>query len=431
MIHSNLSAEEMSKAFSNALYDYDLISSDDTAIIFYDLTFLDERILDLQKQFPPATLHAIAVKANPLTNILSKIKERGVGAEVASLPELYLAEKAGFAPENIVFDSPCKTKAELEYALSSGICLNADSFDELDRIVEILKTKTSKSIIGLRINPQVGPGSIKSTSVADGISKFGIPLNENRERIIQYYLKHGFLRSIHVHIGSQGCPVPLVIKGIRKVLDLANEVNTRLNQKSRPNRIDTFDIGGGLPVSYHPGNKPVAMEEYVAMLKTSCNELFDGRFRLITEFGRYLYANTGWVASKVEYVKREPGYNIVMTHVGADLFLRKACNPGDWHHHITVVDKHGKLKSGIDSNKYMVAGPLCFGGDVIAKDLELPVVEEGDYVLIHDAGAYTLSMWSRYNSRQMPKVIGYQTAKNTFEILKERESKEDLLEFWS
>ena len=431
MIHSNLSAEEMSKAFSNALYDYDLISSDDTAIIFYDLTFLAERIKDMQKQFPSATLHAIAVKANPLTNILCKIKALGAGAEVASLPELYLSEKAGFAPENIVFDSPCKTKADLEYALSLGICLNADSFDELDRIVEILKTNTSKSIIGLRINPQVGPGSIKSTSVAEGISKFGIPLNENRERIIQYYLKHDFLRSIHVHIGSQGCPVPLVINGIRKVLDLANEVNIRLNQEAKSNRIDTFDIGGGLPVSYHPDQQPVAMEEYVAMLKASCSELFDGQFRLITEFGRYLYANTGWVASKVEYVKREPGYNIVMTHVGADLFLRKAYNPCDWHHHITVVDKHGKLKSGIDSNKYAIAGPLCFGGDVIAKDLELPVVQEGDYILIHDAGAYTLSMWSRYNSRQMPKVIGYHTANNTFEIIKERESKEDLFDFWS
>ena len=431
MIQSRLSVEEMSKTFTHALSKTDLINPDDTAIIFYDLSFLDERIKDLQKQFPANTLHAIAVKANPLTNILSKTKALGAGAEVASLPELFLAEKAGFAPETIVFDSPCKTRSEIEYVLKAGVYLNADSFDELDRIAEILKTVNSTSEIGLRVNPQVGPGSIKSTSVADGISKFGIPLNENREKIIQYYIKHDFLRSIHVHIGSQGCPVPLVIKGIRKVMDIANEVNTRLSQESKPNRVDTFDIGGGLPVSYHPDQQPVTMEEYVVMLKASCSELFDGRFRLITEFGRYLYANTGWVASKVEYVKREPSYNIIMTHVGADLFLRKAYNPGDWHHHITVVDKHGKLKSGIDSNKYMVAGPLCFGGDVIAKDLELPVVEEGDYILIHDTGAYTLSMWSRYNSRQMPKVIGYHAANNTFEILRDRESKEDLLEFWS
>ena len=120
-----------------------------------------------------------------------------------------------------------------------------------------------------------------------------------------------------------------------------------------------------------------------------------------------------------------------MTHVGADLFLRKCYNPDDWHHHITVVDKNGKLKTGTDINKYIVAGPLCFAGDVIARDLELPVVEEGDYILIHDTGAYTLSMWSRYNSRQMPKVIGYSTEHDTFEIIKGRETKEDLFAFWS
>jgi len=173
------------------------------------------------------------------------------------------------------------------------------------------------------------------------------------------------------------------------------------------------------------------MEQYVTMLKTSCHELFSGQFRLITEFGRYIYANSGWVASRVEYVKREPGYNIIMTHVGADLLLRKCYNPDDWHHHISVVDKNGNLKTGTDSNNYVVAGPLCFAGDVIASDLELPVTEEGDFLLIHDTGAYTLSMWSRYNSRQMPKVVGYYTENKGFEILKERESKEDLLDFWS
>ncbi len=173
------------------------------------------------------------------------------------------------------------------------------------------------------------------------------------------------------------------------------------------------------------------MEQYLAMLQTSCPELFNGQFRLITEFGRYIYANAGWAASKVEYVKREPAYNIIITHIGADLLLRKCYNPQDWHHHITVVDKNGTLKTGTDTNKYIVAGPLCFAGDIIARDLELPVVEEGDYILIHDTGAYTLSMWSRYNSRQIPKVIGYTGEIHDFEIIKERETKEDLFDFWS
>lgn len=431
MIQSRLSEEEMSNAFSHALNDTDLVNPHDTAVVFYNLSSVEERIAGLEKIFPQTALHAIAVKANPLTKILSKIKALDVGAEVASLPELHLAEMAGFSPETIVFDSPCKTRAEIEYALKAGVYLNSDSFDELDRIGEILKTVQSESMIGVRINPQVGQGSIQSTSVAGTISKFGISVNENREKIVAYFLKYEWLTGIHVHIGSQGCPVPLVIEGIRKVLDLTIEINEKLKLNSNPNRIGIFDIGGGLPVSYHPEIVPVTMDQYVAMLKESCAELFTGQFRLITEFGRYIYANAGWVASKVEYVKREPSYNIIMTHVGADLFLRKAYNPFDWHHQISVVDKHGNLKSGTDRNKYIVAGPLCFAGDLIARDHELPAVTEGDYILIHDAGAYTLSMWSRYNSRQMPKVIAYHNENDSFEIIKERESKEDLFEFWT
>ena len=68
---------------------------------------------------------------------------------------------------------------------------------------------------------------------------------------------------------------------------------------------------------------------------------------------------------------------------------------------------------------------------MLATDLKLPVVNEGDYLLIHDAGAYTLSMWSRYNSRLIPKVAGYYTGDEDFEVLKERERPEDFWEFWS
>ena len=353
-----------------------------------------------------------------------------VGMEVASLPELYLAEKAGFPPEMIVFDSPSKTKEEIEYALKLGVYLNADSFTELDRIDDILKTLKSTSTIGVRINPQVGSGTIKSTSVADAISKFGIPINDNREKIVEYYLKYEWLKGIHVHIGSQGCPVPLIIEGIKKVLNLANEINENLKRESRKNLIEVFDIGGGLPVSYHLDKTPISMKEYQRKLQENFKEFFNDKFKLITEFGRYIHANTAWVASRVEYVKRENNYNIIMAHVGADLFLRKCYNPNDWHHQITVIDKEGNLKRGRDINKYIVAGPLCFSGDVIAMDLELPVVEEGDYILIHDVGAYTLSMWSRYNSRQIPKVIGYYK-NGEFEILKQRENKASLFEFWS
>jgi diaminopimelate decarboxylase len=425
IVPSTLSASAMSKVLELALASKDLINAEDTAIIFYDLDLIKERIMELQKLFPPATLHAVAIKANPLTGILKKVLATGAGLEAASLPELYLAEAAGFLPKQIVFDSPCKTINEIEYALTTGINLNADSFDELGRIAAILETTNSDSIIGVRINPQVGSGSIASTGVSGRVSKFGIPLINNAEKLKVYFKKHPWLTAVHVHIGSQGYPVALMIEGVRKILDFAIDVN---KQSMHP-QIKIFDLGGGMPVSYHPDKIALPMEAYLDLLMEHCKELFSGQFKLVTEFGRYIYANAGWVVSKVEYVKNEKDHSIIMTHAGADLFLRECYHPADWHHEISAVNKTGHLKTGTKNN-YIIAGPLCFAGDIIARNVELPEVNEGDYILIHDAGAYTLSMWSRYNSRQVPAVIGY-SAMASFEILKERESKEAVLKFWS
>ena len=428
---SRLSDEKISAAFRRAIREPGLLGEEDSAVIFYDLSYLKERIEDMIGLFPESALHAVAVKANPLTKILKRIRELGAGAEAASLPELYLAEKAGFSSDKIVFDSPVKTVQEIEYALKAGIHINADSLQEIERIAVILKRISSQSTVGIRINPQVGTGSILSTSVAGEFSKFGVPIKTNREALAEIFLKYDWLCGVHLHIGSQGCEVGLLMKGIETVLIFVNEVNRLLEKKKNRRRIAIFDIGGGLPVSYHRDKEPVSMSQYKEELKYRFNRLFTDEFKLITEFGRYVHANTGWTASRVEYVKKEKSVTTVMIHVGADMFLRKCYRPDDWHHEITVADSYGNIKTGRDMKRYVIAGPLCFAGDMIAKETILPEIAEGDYIIIHDTGAYTLSMWSRYNSRQIPKVIGYYNDGEIFEILRERESLQTLWEFWT
>jgi len=113
------------------------------------------------------------------------------------------------------------------------------------------------------------------------------------------------------------------------------------------------------------------------------------------------------------------------------MFLRKCYRADQWHHEISVLGPDGALKTGRDHLPYRVAGPLCFAGDILGQGIWLPPVAKNDYLVIHDAGAYTLSMWSRYNSRQVPKVIGYRENGRHFEILKARESIRQVAEFWS
>jgi diaminopimelate decarboxylase len=221
------------------------------------------------------------------------------------------------------------------------------------------------------------------------------------------------------------------VDGVKVVCDFMIETNELLKKDNEERQINIFDIGGGLPVSYKSGEKSVTMLEYKEMLSKNCKELFSGKFKLITEFGRFIHANAGWVASRVEYIKECGGIKTIMIHTGADLFLRECYQPEYWHHDISVLDCEGNIKRGIDKIPYVIAGPLCFAGDILSREIYLPKVAEGDYILIHDAGAYTLSMWSRYNSRQVPKVIGYHNDGEKFEILKVRESLDDVLNFWS
>ena len=399
-----------------------MIREEDTAVVFHDLDLLEHRLFQVTDAFGKNALAAAAVKAQPLPQVLRFLAACGAGAEAASLPELALALDAGFPAARIVFDSPAKTPEELRFAVSRDILVNADNLDELDRLRAVGKDLGKKTRAGLRVNPQVGAGSIRATSVADVYSKFGVPLAE-RAAIVEAFSRHPWLDGLHVHIGSQGCPLDLLVAGVGAVYDLALEINAAQGVR----RVRRFDCGGGLPVAYRPEDDPPTPQRYAAALAVRCPGLFSGDFALVTEFGRYLHAPCGLAASRVEYVKRQPGHRTAVIHLGADLFVRECYNPDLWHHGLTVFSPDGREKTG-PRETWHIAGPLCFSGDFPAWEALLPEIAPGDWVALHDVGAYTLAMWSRYNSRQMPRILGRRQGK--FTVLRERETLDDVLRFW-
>ena len=97
---SRLTAQEMAAVLRRALAQPGLIGAEDTALIFHDLDFMAGRCRQLQRLFPDGTLHAVAIKANPLGGVLRAVVAEGLGLEAASLPELHLALQAGAAAEN-------------------------------------------------------------------------------------------------------------------------------------------------------------------------------------------------------------------------------------------------------------------------------------------------------------------------------------------
>jgi diaminopimelate decarboxylase len=352
--------------------------------------------------------------------VLSLLRRQGMGCEVASPGELQQALSAGFAADTIVFDSPAKTQAEIRAALELGIALNIDNFQEFERVRMALAARSSASVIGFRLNPQVGVGTIAAMSTATRTSKFGVSLEDNRKQLLEAYLHHPWLTCVHTHIGSQGCPFELVAHGIEKVVSLAEEINARAGRR----QVQVIDIGGGLPVNFESDEVSPTFGEYAKFLRASVPQLFSGHYRVITEFGRALLAKNGFLATRVEYTKTAGERHIAITHAGAQTATRTVFMPDMWALRISVCDSAGRAKYHEKVPKD-IAGPCCFAGDIIAHDRLLPFIEPGDFILAHDTGAYYFSTPFHYNSLPRIAVYGFTIAEDgtvDFEVFRAEET---------
>ncbi|MFH1937624.1 MAG: diaminopimelate decarboxylase, partial [Bacteroidota bacterium] len=242
-MQATISRYRVSELFQQAL-QVGLIREEDTAILFHDLDYLASRIAYLKSCFPATTLHGLAIKSNPLLRILEFTRKLGTGVEAATTGELTLALKAGYLPHQIVFDSPVKTVADLRFALEQGVHVNCDNLMELNRVDILLKDIQSASNIGIRINPQVGVGSILESSVAGEYSKFGVPIKSRRKELEDAFSNYSWLTGIHLHVGSQGCAMELLVEGVGILYDFTQDINEKRKARSEQ-PIDIFDIGGG------------------------------------------------------------------------------------------------------------------------------------------------------------------------------------------
>ena len=420
--HSRITGTQAQSIWASASQQ-GFIKSDTRSLLVHDLGRLADRLKMLNQAFPNSTLHAIAIKANPLVEVLKFCVANDCGLEAASIEEVQLAIAANCPADQIVFDSPAKTDPEIDFCLQRGIHLNANGFDELDRIAALYHTSEHKSQVGLRINPEISSGAIGQTSVGNIGSKFGVSINSQRCEIVSAFERFNWLSGLHVHVGSQGCSLDQLCEAAVETERLRREIVDKVN---RP--IEFVDIGGGLPAIYDSNASSPSPSEYVQRLQADVPSLFE-ESRLVTEFGRCVHAGCGIAFSRVEYVLNRSADQYEATlHLGADFLLRPVYRSAEWKHEFFLLNAEGQLKTASDAVTTL-NGPLCFGGDVIARDLKIGVPEAGDWIAIRDCGAYTLSMWSRHCSRGMPAVAGYRDGE--MQWLRGRETPEDMVRYWS
>ena len=366
----------------------------ENALYFYDFDCLENRLDILNNIFPKGVLHAIAIKTHSTPAVLNKIVEYGMGLEAASIEEVKLALDAGITPDKLVFDSPVKTRAEINYCHQelSGMYVNANSLEELARYPKNFSGK-----LGLRVNPLVSSDAPSIFDVAQKKSKFGVPITE-QEAIVKACLDYP-IEGLHLHIGSGIKDFSGNIAAIGRVLNLAKKIN-----QLRPDKPLSFlDIGGGIDFEAE-NTSSFSVQSFVDKLTRDYSELFQD-FQVITEYGKFVHKHNAFAVSKIEYVTQPLHDNETGTafiHLGADLFLRKVYSQLNIQYPYSIYFPNEEEQA---SKRYNIAGPLCFAGDFLYYDLQLPKLNEGDLFFIHSVGANTLSMWSRHCSREKPMFI--------------------------
>ncbi|WP_103500122.1 diaminopimelate decarboxylase [Streptomyces sp. SM14] len=391
-----------------------LVDDEQPLVALLDLRTVHDTVHALHTAFGEAgtadrpPLHTFAVKAGSLVPVLRLLNGLGVGCEVASPGELALARAAGVPADRIVLDSPAKTTAELREALELGITLNVDNPQELTRLDRLTAGTTPRGALGLRINPQLGAGSIDAMSTATATSKFGVALQDPGARawVLRAYADRPWLTALHCHVGSQGMPLEQMAAGVAATYELAEEINEAALAARGRRQIASLDIGGGLPVNFDSDEVSPTYGEYARLLKDRVPGLFDGRYRVVTEFGRSLLAKAGVIVARVEYTKSAGGRLIAVTHAGAQVATRTVFAPESWPLRVAAYDADGRPGTGAPVRQD-VAGPCCFAGDLVARDRELPALEPGDHAALLDTGAYYASTPFGYNSLPRPAVHGF------------------------
>jgi len=355
-----------------------------------------------------------SAKANTGLSVLKILKSEGSYVDAVSPGEVFLALKAGFTPDRILFTGTSVRNDELRYLVDSGVTINIDSLSQLRRLLKIHVPE----ILSVRVNPEIGAGHHEHCITAGRNSKFGI-WEDDIVKAYRYAKNAGVKRfGMQMHIGSGILTIEPFLLAAEKMLSMAHRVRKELDVK-----FDFIDLGGGIGVPYKPEEKPLDIDLYAEKLLKlyieRVNEYDLGEPWFCIEPGRYIVCDAGILLTLVNTVKTTPFKKFVGVDAGFNILIRPAMYGS--YHPIVVANKL-RFK---DEEVYDIAGPLCESGDLLAKDRKLPRICEGDLLAILNAGAYGFSMSSNYNSR--PRCGEVLVKNGEYALVRRKERLEDLL----
>jgi ornithine decarboxylase len=319
-----------------------------------------------------------AVKANPDRRVLKVLAQEGVGFEIASTAELDLLLGLGVPAAEVFFSNPVKSRDAIAYAAGKGVeWFVVDSADELRKVHEV----KADAKLYLRIAaPNIGSDWPLS-------GKFGAGVSDAREIVGLAARLGADLAGVTFHVGSQ-CRNPENWRvGLEKTRNLFDAM---LKAGLKPRLVN---IGGGFPVRHV---KPIPSIEIIGQVVNEALKAFPDDVQVIAEPGRYMVSDAGYFVCRVLGTATRAGKRWM--HWDAGMFGG-------------VIETTEGLKYKIRTDRsgpdtpWTVGGPTCDSVDIVLKEEPLPSdLQEGDFIYIRNAGAYTTAYASQFNGFPLPEV---------------------------
>lgn len=373
----------------------DKLRAYETPFYLYDMGLLRQTLESVVYESKRYGYHLhYAIKANYDDRILAVIKEYGLGIDCASGNELRKAIESGFDPKTIVYAGVGKKDKELRYAIEQRIlAINVESLEELYLLDRLSGEAGVVTDVALRINPDIDPKTNHCIDTGQADSKFGISYEEILENAEQLKaLQNLKLIGIHLHIGSQ-------IRELHVFENMCNKVNVIVENLERLGFSFRFvDVGGGLGVNYDvPENEPIP--NFASLFAIIHNHLSVGDREVHFEFGRAIVAECGELICSVLFNKTTAtGRRLVIVDGSMTELIRPALYGS--YHNIENITADSELTS-----KYTIVGTACESTDVFQENVSLKKTKRGDLIAIKSAGAYGMSMASRYNLHDLPGAV--------------------------
>lgn len=349
----------------------------------YSRDLINQRVSSLRQQLPEQIKLHYAIKANPMPALVQHMATIVDGFDTASVGEMKIALDTRMSATNISIAGPGKRPEELRQCIAAGITINIESANELLTVEKQCSRLGLSANIAVRINPsfELKTAGLKMGGGAKpfGIDEDQIPpvLNSIREMELNF---SGF----HIYSGSQNLKAESIIEAQKQTFQLAERM-----AKDSQLAIKKLNIGGGFGIPYFPGDKPLATDKIGESLAVSLAQFKKNnpQTEVIIELGRYLVGEAGIYVCQVIDKKVSCGKTFLIVNGGLHHHLAASGNFGQ------VIRKNYPVAIGnklcADKKECVtIVGPLCTPLDILADNIELPIAEIDDFVVIFQSGAY-------------------------------------------